>query len=169
MGPDGLIAANQTILCLLPAENQDSLHAFPPIRVKVFSFPPKSNLLPKNPRKRSSNSNSACLYFPRKSHMISPSLIRPLQLNSRFSLFLSPNRRIPLIGSSKPRRLWKHSMSSRPNPVITDGVLSINGKETLKGVPENVIVTPSANASAFLGAVSAERSCRQIFKLGVLE
>lgn len=101
--------------------------------------------------------------------MISPSLRMALHLDAGFPLFLSPYQRFSSNGSLKYRKIWKHSMSLRVKPVISDGVLRINGKEALKGVPEKVVITPSTNASAFLGAVSLERSCRHIFKLGVLE
>lgn len=54
-------------------------------------------------------------------------------------------------------------------PAVKDGVLSLYGKNALLGVPENVVVTPWSDSSAFLGAVSAERKSRHVFKLGVIE
>lgn len=132
-------------------------------------FPSSSFHYAENPRERSSNSNSADFYFSRKPMMISPSLRMALHLNAGFRLFLSPNQRFSSNGSLKYRKIWKHSMSLRAKAAISDGVLRINGKEALKGVPENVVIKPSTKASAFLGAVSQERSCRHIFKLGVLE
>ncbi|XP_077237512.1 putative galactinol--sucrose galactosyltransferase 2 isoform X2 [Tasmannia lanceolata] len=101
--------------------------------------------------------------------MISPSLTQLLQLNSRSSLFLSPKRGVLPDGCLKFRKSWKHSMSVSLKPIIRDGILRINGVEALTRVPENVIVTPSLNGSVFLGAVSPERSCRHIFKLGLLQ
>lgn len=54
-------------------------------------------------------------------------------------------------------------------PVLKDGVLRINGNDTLTGVPENVLVSPASRGSAFLGAVSEDGdSSRHVFKLGVL-
>ncbi|XP_058112944.1 probable galactinol--sucrose galactosyltransferase 2 isoform X1 [Magnolia sinica] len=104
--------------------------------------------------------------------MISTSLRPSLQLNAPFSLFLPPNHIGFPNGSLRFRKIWKHSMClslKTVNPVVGDGVLRINGKEALTGVPENVIVTPSVDTSAFLGAVSDEKSCRHVFKLGVLQ
>ncbi|PQM36337.1 putative galactinol--sucrose galactosyltransferase 2 [Prunus yedoensis var. nudiflora] len=49
-----------------------------------------------------------------------------------------------------------------------DGVLSVNGKEVLTKVPENVVVTPLTNSSAFVGATSEIASSRHVFKLGVI-
>lgn len=54
-------------------------------------------------------------------------------------------------------------------PAVKDGVLSFYGNNTLLGVPENVVVTPWSDSSAFLGAVSAESKSRHVFKLGVIE
>lgn len=53
--------------------------------------------------------------------------------------------------------------------VIKDGVLMIKGREALRRVPENVVVSPSkTDDSAFLGAVSDRKGSRHVFKLGVL-
>ncbi|KAF8414301.1 hypothetical protein HHK36_002303 [Tetracentron sinense] len=92
--------------------------------------------------------------------MIPPSL----QLNTRLSLFIPQNQRIFLNGN----KIWRQSMRVCAKPVIGDGILRINGKDALTGVPENVVVTPSTNTSAFVGATSTERSCRHVFKLGVI-
>lgn len=53
--------------------------------------------------------------------------------------------------------------------IIKEGVLRINGRETLTGVPDHVVVSPSkTDDSAFLGAVSETEGSRHVFKLGVL-
>lgn len=55
-------------------------------------------------------------------------------------------------------------------PVLKDGTLSINGKEALTGVPDNVVITPLTDSSAFVGAISTgDASSRLVFKLGVIE
>ncbi|CBI29568.3 unnamed protein product, partial [Vitis vinifera] len=54
-------------------------------------------------------------------------------------------------------------------PVIKDGVLSINGKDTLTGVPDNVVVTPLSNSSAFVGATSTLPDSRHVFRLGLIQ
>ncbi|KAJ9690061.1 hypothetical protein PVL29_012629 [Vitis rotundifolia] len=54
-------------------------------------------------------------------------------------------------------------------PVIKDGVLSINGKDTLTGVPDNVVVTPLSNSSAFVGATSTLPNSRHVFRLGLIQ
>lgn len=54
-------------------------------------------------------------------------------------------------------------------PVLKNGTLSINGKDALTGVPDNVVVTPLTNSSAFVGATSADANSRLVFKLGVIE
>lgn len=54
-------------------------------------------------------------------------------------------------------------------PIVKDGVLSFNGRDALIGVPDNVIITPWSESSAFLGATASESSFRHVFKLGVIE
>ncbi|KAJ0082230.1 hypothetical protein Patl1_09639 [Pistacia atlantica] len=54
-------------------------------------------------------------------------------------------------------------------PVLKDGNLCINGKNVLTGVPDNVIVTPYNNTSAFVGATSSENRARHVFKLGIIQ
>ncbi|XP_068642048.1 probable galactinol--sucrose galactosyltransferase 2 [Aristolochia californica] len=98
--------------------------------------------------------------------MISSSSVRSLQFNSHF---LSPRNGISLSGCPKFRKLYKHSMCLCTAPILKDGILRINGKEALTGVPENVTVTTSVNGSAFLGAIATEKTSRGVFKLGVLE
>lgn len=54
-------------------------------------------------------------------------------------------------------------------PVLKDGNLSINGKDALTGVPDNIVVTPFTNTSAFVGATSSDSCSRHVFKLGVIQ
>ncbi|KAL5574811.1 hypothetical protein UlMin_016510 [Ulmus minor] len=51
-------------------------------------------------------------------------------------------------------------------PILKDGTLSISGNDTLTSVPDNVVVTPLTNSSAFVGATSVEAKSRHVFKLG---
>lgn len=54
-------------------------------------------------------------------------------------------------------------------PLLKDGTLSVDGKDALRGVPENVVVTPFTASSAFIGASCADASSRFVFKLGVIQ
>ncbi|TYI81986.1 hypothetical protein E1A91_D05G191500v1 [Gossypium mustelinum] len=54
-------------------------------------------------------------------------------------------------------------------PLLKDRNLSINGKEALKDVPENIVVMPLTDTSAFVGATSPHASSRHVFKLGVIK
>ncbi len=64
----------------------------------------------------------------------------------------------------------RKSMFLNAKPVLKDGTLSINGKEALTGVPDNVVVTPLTDSSAFVGATSTEdATSRHVFKLGVIQ
>ncbi|XP_043694157.1 probable galactinol--sucrose galactosyltransferase 2 [Telopea speciosissima] len=101
--------------------------------------------------------------------MVSPSL-RTLSLNAPISsLFLYPNQRIFSNRCLRLQKTWKQSMCLSTKPVVSDEILRINSKDALTGVPENIVVTSSTNDSVFLGATSTDRSCRHVFKLGVLE
>lgn len=60
-------------------------------------------------------------------------------------------------------------MFLKATPVVKNGILSINGKDTLVGVPENVAITPCSDSSAFLGATSSESNSRHVFTLGIIE
>lgn len=60
-------------------------------------------------------------------------------------------------------------MFLKEKPTVKDGVLSINGRDALAGVPDNVVVTPWTDSSAFLGATSAHSTSRHVFKLGVIQ
>lgn len=88
---------------------------------------------------------------------------KPLQLHVRF------NQKIFAHGSAKAQKTCKHSMFLKTKPVVKDGVLSFDGYHALKGIPDNVVVTPWTNSSLFLGATSTHSSSRHVFKLGELE
>ncbi|CAA0836149.1 Probable galactinol--sucrose galactosyltransferase 2 [Striga hermonthica] len=60
-------------------------------------------------------------------------------------------------------------MTITATPVIKNGCLTIHGKVILTGVPENIVITPSAKGSAFIGANSTRLSSHHVFSLGVLE
>ncbi|KAL5710107.1 galactinol--sucrose galactosyltransferase [Ranunculus cassubicifolius] len=72
---------------------------------------------------------------------------------------------------------WKkHSLYIRlsisANAITKQGnTLIANGKDVLKNIPENVILTPSSstNGSIYLGATFDHESSRHIFNLGVLQ
>ncbi|KAL6332656.1 hypothetical protein AAG906_009996 [Vitis piasezkii] len=108
--------------------------------------------------------------------LIPPSL-GSLQLNVPFSSFLSPKHTIFTsphghgFGCVCLHKTWRRppSMFLTNKPVIKDGVLSINGKDTLTGVPDNVVVTPLSNSSAFVGATSTLPDSRHVFRLGLIQ
>lgn len=54
-------------------------------------------------------------------------------------------------------------------PCVKDGCVMVRGRVLLNNVPSNVVVSPAAGGSAFLGANAAEANCRHVFPLGVLE
>nr|KYP62801.1 putative glycosyltransferase At1g55740 family [Cajanus cajan] len=54
-------------------------------------------------------------------------------------------------------------------PLLKDGTLSVGGNDALRGVPENVVVTPCTGSSAYIGASCAAASSRLVFKLGVIQ
>lgn len=94
---------------------------------------------------------------------------RALQLNFQVSPFLANNQKIFSRGFLRINtKTWKHSMFLSTKPVLKDGALSIGGKDALTGVPDNVVVTPLTNSSAFVGATSDDESSRHVFKLGVI-
>ncbi|EXB64620.1 hypothetical protein L484_017952 [Morus notabilis] len=104
--------------------------------------------------------------------MIQTTIFSPkaFRLNFHSSPFLATNQNVfsrgfALINTNKTRR---HSMFLSSKPVLKDGTLSISGKEALTEVPENVVVTPLTNSSAFVGATSTDSSSRHVFKLGVI-
>ncbi|KAJ6688266.1 hypothetical protein OIU74_016893 [Salix koriyanagi] len=60
-------------------------------------------------------------------------------------------------------------MTIKATPVIKDGCLMVRGKVVLTRVPQNILVSPASNDSAFFGATDPTPSSRHVFKLGVLE
>ncbi|PPD74776.1 hypothetical protein GOBAR_DD28304 [Gossypium barbadense] len=64
---------------------------------------------------------------------------------------------------------WRQHMLLATRPLLKDRNLSINGKEALKDVPENIVVMPLTDTSAFVGATSPHASSRHVFKLGVIK
>ncbi|KAI5682906.1 hypothetical protein M9H77_04134 [Catharanthus roseus] len=64
-------------------------------------------------------------------------------------------------------------MTVTPKISINDGNLVVHGKTILKGVPENIVVTPGSGvglvAGAFLGATAEHSKSMHVFPVGVLE
>lgn len=54
-------------------------------------------------------------------------------------------------------------------PSIRNRCLLVNGKVVLRGVPENVVITPAASGTAFVGATLTHSDSRHVFNLGILE
>ncbi|XP_050107504.1 probable galactinol--sucrose galactosyltransferase 2 isoform X3 [Malus sylvestris] len=65
-------------------------------------------------------------------------------------------------GSSNTASPWS------TKPVFEDGILSVDGNDVLTHVPDNVVVTPLTDSSAFVGATSQTASSRHVFKLGLV-
>lgn len=65
-------------------------------------------------------------------------------------------------GSSNTASPWS------TKPVFEDGILSVDGNDVLTHVPNNVVVTPLTDSSAFVGATSQTASSRHVFKLGLV-
>lgn len=63
----------------------------------------------------------------------------------------------------------KKTVFHNQKPVVKDGVLIFNSYHALKGIPDNVVVTPWTKSSVFLGATSTSSSSRHVFKLGEIE
>ncbi|XP_062088022.1 probable galactinol--sucrose galactosyltransferase 2 isoform X1 [Humulus lupulus] len=94
---------------------------------------------------------------------------RTLQLNFHCSPFLASNQKLFSRGFVQfNSKSWRHSMFLSAKPALKDGALSIGGKDALTNVPDNVVVTPFTNSSAFVGATSTIESARHVFKLGVI-
>ncbi|XP_031393395.1 probable galactinol--sucrose galactosyltransferase 2 isoform X2 [Punica granatum] len=106
------------------------------------------------------------------------------------TLFLAPpssRQRTPqLLGASRqsffstgalslrfPQKKWgqilRHSMFLSTRPAVKDGALSVDGKDVLTGVPDNIVVTPLTGSSAFVGATSTIMGSRHVFKLGLIQ
>lgn len=105
--------------------------------------------------------------------MISP--LKSPQLDFRFPSFIATDQRTffshGYVGkiNGNHRKTWtRHSMFLSTKPALKDGTLSFNGSDALTNVPDNVVVTPFTNSSAFVGATSKDASSRHVFKLGVI-
>ncbi|CAL5351957.1 probable galactinol--sucrose galactosyltransferase 2 [Camellia sinensis] len=64
-------------------------------------------------------------------------------------------------------------MTVTPNISVSDGNLVVQGKTILKGVPENIVLTPGPGvglvAGAFIGATADHSKSLHVFPVGVLE
>ncbi|CAN4120260.1 unnamed protein product [Withania somnifera] len=64
-------------------------------------------------------------------------------------------------------------MTITPKIFINDGNLVVHGKTILKGVPDNIILTPGSGvglvSGAFIGTTASESRCLHVFPVGVLE
>nr|GMC88683.1 probable galactinol--sucrose galactosyltransferase 2 isoform X1 [Ipomoea batatas] len=64
-------------------------------------------------------------------------------------------------------------MTITPNISITDGNLVVHGRTLLKGVPDNIVLTPGSGvglvAGAFIGATASHSKSLHVFPIGVLE
>lgn len=67
------------------------------------------------------------------------------------------------------KKCWhRYSTFLSTTPAVKDGILSVNGKDVLFDVPDNVMVTPLTNSAAFIGATSMVMASRHVFKLGLI-
>ncbi|XP_051148816.1 probable galactinol--sucrose galactosyltransferase 2 isoform X2 [Andrographis paniculata] len=64
-------------------------------------------------------------------------------------------------------------MTVTPNISLNDGNLTVHGKTLLKGVPENIVLTPGSGvglvAGSFIGATASHSKSLHVFPVGVLE
>ncbi|GAU50017.1 hypothetical protein TSUD_331700 [Trifolium subterraneum] len=65
-------------------------------------------------------------------------------------------------------------MTVTPKISVNDGNLVVHGKTILKGVPENVVLTPGSgngllNGGAFIGATASHTKSLHVFPIGILE
>jgi raffinose synthase len=64
-------------------------------------------------------------------------------------------------------------MTVAPKISVNDGNLVVHGKTILKGVPDNIVLTPGSGvglvAGAFIGATADHRKSLHVFPVGVLE
>ncbi|KAK6133141.1 hypothetical protein DH2020_033180 [Rehmannia glutinosa] len=105
--------------------------------------------------------------------MVACTSLRTLQFkpNNLSPLFFPPNGKIFPNGVLRVCRTGcgRFSMFIKTAPLVKNGVLSFHGTDALVGVPDNVVMTPCSDSSAFLGATSTESSSRHVFRLGVIE
>ncbi|KAK4752348.1 hypothetical protein SAY87_021146 [Trapa incisa] len=83
--------------------------------------------------------------------------------------FFSPGIQSIRFSDKKWRQSQRHSMFLGARPTLKDGALSVNGTDVMTCVPENVVVTPLTNSSAFMGASSTVMDSRHVFKLGLIQ
>lgn len=64
-------------------------------------------------------------------------------------------------------------MTVTPNISVNDGKLLVHGITVLKGVPDNIVLTPGSGvgivAGAFIGATASHSKSLHVFPVGVLE
>lgn len=65
-------------------------------------------------------------------------------------------------------------MTVTPKISVNDGNLVVHGKTILKGVPENVVLTPGSGnglvtGGAFIGATASNSKSLHVFPIGILE
>lgn len=64
-------------------------------------------------------------------------------------------------------------MTITPNISVNDGQLVVHGKTILKGVPDNIVLTPGSGVGlvtgAFIGATASNSKSRHVFPVGVFE
>lgn len=65
-------------------------------------------------------------------------------------------------------------MTITPKINLNDGKVVVHGKTILKGVPDNIVITPGSGGSgllsgAFIGASASKPKSRHVFPVGVLE
>ncbi|KAG8371935.1 hypothetical protein BUALT_Bualt12G0014500 [Buddleja alternifolia] len=69
--------------------------------------------------------------------------------------------------------LERANMTVTPKISVNDGNLVVHGKTILKGVPDNIVLTPGSGvglvAGAFIGATASHSKSLHVFPVGVLE
>lgn len=64
-------------------------------------------------------------------------------------------------------------MTVTPRISVNDGEFVVHGKSILKGVPDNIVVTPGSGVGlvegAFIGATASDTKSLHIFPVGILE
>ncbi|KDP29033.1 hypothetical protein JCGZ_16422 [Jatropha curcas] len=103
----------------------------------------------------------------RPNSRLSTSFLTPFHFQAQ-SLSLFSHKSLLSLSRTSKTNIWRHSMFISTKPVLKDGTLSINGKDALNEVPDNVFLTPLTDSSAYLGATSTESSSRHVFKLGAI-
>lgn len=72
-----------------------------------------------------------------------------------------------------PQLVERARMTITPKISIDNGDLIVHGKTVLKGVPDNIMLTPGSGAGlvsgAFIGATDTNSKSHHVFPVGVLE